>query len=138
MKSPLKEKDNSDSPMAMAVVSAPATAGCRAPAAEGRGSGAGWLLVTWSSGESGFGPPGAGGGARSLKPLTIPGPQTPDSRPRRLPGLFSSFPILERNLRRELARVAIAPHSRTLAWKIPWAEEPGRLQSMGSLRVGHD
>ena len=33
---------------------------------------------------------------------------------------------------------AIAPHSNTLAWKIPWAEEPGRLQSMGSLRVGHD
>ena len=31
-----------------------------------------------------------------------------------------------------------APHSSTLAWKIPWAEEPGRLQSMGSLRVGHD
>ena len=33
---------------------------------------------------------------------------------------------------------AMAPHSRTLAWKIPWMEEPGRLQSMGSLRVGHD
>ena len=32
---------------------------------------------------------------------------------------------------------AMAPHSSTLAWKIPWAEEPGRLQSMGSLRVGH-
>ena len=32
----------------------------------------------------------------------------------------------------------MAPHSRTLAWKIPWTEEPGRLQSMGSLRVGHD
>ena len=31
-----------------------------------------------------------------------------------------------------------APHSSTLAWKIPWMEEPGRLQSMGSLRVGHD
>ena len=31
----------------------------------------------------------------------------------------------------------MAPHSSTLAWKIPWAEEPGRLQSMGSLRVGH-
>ena len=30
------------------------------------------------------------------------------------------------------------PHSSTLAWKIPWMEEPGRLQSMGSLRVGHD
>ena len=32
----------------------------------------------------------------------------------------------------------LAPHSSTLAWKIPWTEEPGRLQSMGSLRVGHD
>ena len=32
----------------------------------------------------------------------------------------------------------MAPHSSTLAWKIPWTEEPGRLQSMGSLRVGHD
>ena len=33
---------------------------------------------------------------------------------------------------------AMVPHSSTLAWKIPWTEEPGRLQSMGSLRVGHD
>ena len=33
---------------------------------------------------------------------------------------------------------AMAPHSSTLAWKIPWMEEPGRLQSTGSLRVGHD
>ena len=33
---------------------------------------------------------------------------------------------------------AMAPHSSTLGWKIPWAEEPGRLQSMGSLRVRHD
>ena len=33
---------------------------------------------------------------------------------------------------------ALAPHSSTLAWKIPWTEEPGRLQSTGSLRVGHD
>ena len=33
---------------------------------------------------------------------------------------------------------AVAPHSSTLAWKIPWTEEPGGLQSMGSLRVGHD
>ena len=31
----------------------------------------------------------------------------------------------------------MAPHSSTLAWKIPWMEEPGRLQSMGSLEVGH-
>jgi len=33
---------------------------------------------------------------------------------------------------------AMAPHSSTLAWEIPWTEEPGGLQSMGSLRVGHD
>ena len=33
---------------------------------------------------------------------------------------------------------AMAPHSSTLAWKIPWAEEPGRLQSMGSSRDGHN
>ena len=32
----------------------------------------------------------------------------------------------------------MTPHSSTLAWKIPPMEEPGRLQSMGSLRVGHD
>ena len=33
---------------------------------------------------------------------------------------------------------AMEPHSRTLGWKIPWMEEPGGLQSMGSLRVGHN
>ena len=33
---------------------------------------------------------------------------------------------------------AMAPHSSTLAWKIPWMEEPGRLQSIGLRRVGHD
>ena len=32
----------------------------------------------------------------------------------------------------------MAPHSSTLAWKIPWMEEPGRLQSMGLQRVGHN
>ena len=32
----------------------------------------------------------------------------------------------------------MAIHSSTVAWKIPWTEEPGRLQSMGSQRVGHD
>ena len=35
------------------------------------------------------------------------------------------------------AEKAMVPHSSTPAWKIPWMEEPGRLQSMGSLRVGH-
>ena len=38
----------------------------------------------------------------------------------------------------ECTEKAMAPHSSTLAWKIPWMEEPGRLQSMGSLRVQHD
>ena len=33
---------------------------------------------------------------------------------------------------------AMAPHSSTLTWKIPWMEEPGGLQSMGSLGVGHN
>ena len=32
----------------------------------------------------------------------------------------------------------MAPHSSTIAWKIPWTEEPGRLQSMASQRVGHN
>ena len=38
----------------------------------------------------------------------------------------------------DMSEKAMAPHSRTLAWKIPWTEEPGGLQSMGSLRVGYD
>ena len=42
---------------------------------------------------------------------------------------LSSIPLLGK---------AMSPHSSTVAWKIPWTEEPGRLQSMGSLRVGHD
>ena len=37
-----------------------------------------------------------------------------------------------------LLEKAMAPHSSTLAWKIPWTEEPGGLQSMRSLSVGHD
>ena len=36
------------------------------------------------------------------------------------------------------AEKAMALHSSTLAWKIPWTEEPGRLESMGLLRVGQD
>ena len=37
-----------------------------------------------------------------------------------------------------MSEKAVAAHSRTLAWKIPWMKEPGRLQSMGSLRIRHD
>ena len=38
----------------------------------------------------------------------------------------------------EFLEKAMAPHSSTLAWKIPWTEEPGGLQSMGLLGVGHN
>ena len=44
-----------------------------------------------------------------------------------------SIPGWEDPLEKEMAA-----HSSTLAWRIPWTEEPGRLQSIGSQRVGHD
>ena len=44
-----------------------------------------------------------------------------------------SIPGSGRSLAKEMAT-----HSGTLAWRIPWREKPGRLQSMGSQRVGHD
>ena len=40
--------------------------------------------------------------------------------------------------REDLLEKETATHSSILAWKIPWTEEPGRIQSMGSQRVGHD
>ena len=55
---------------------------------------------------------------------------------KRLPAMWETWvPLLgqEDPLEKEMAI-----HSSTLAWKIPWAEEPGRLGSMGSQRVGHD
>ena len=48
-------------------------------------------------------------------------------------GNAGSIPGLERSLEKEMAT-----HSSLLAWKIPWTEEHGRLQSMGSRRVEHD
>ena len=50
----------------------------------------------------------------------------------------SSEPVGKESTCNARVEKAMAPHSSTLAWKIPWAEEAGRLQSMGSLRVGHD
>ena len=41
-------------------------------------------------------------------------------------------------LSKDISEKAMARHSSTLAWKIPWMEEPGGLRSMGSRRVGHD
>ena len=64
------------------------------------------------------------------------------------PYCFSNHPILDNFLKTPsesfwyacggLSEKAMAPHSSTLAWKIPRMEEPGRLQSMGSLRIGND
>ena len=50
----------------------------------------------------------------------------------------SFIPSFLRNLYTVLLEKVMAPHSSTLAWKILWTEEPGRLQSMGLRRVGHD
>ena len=66
-----------------------------------------------------------------------------------IPSIFSDHNAvrLDVNYRRKtiknpniwrLREKAMAPYSSTVAWKIPWMEEPGRLQSMGSLRVRHD
>ena len=52
------------------------------------------------------------------------------------PEIFSFLFLLKPNYGG--SEKAMAPHSSTLAWKIPWIEEPGRLQSMGSLGVRHD
>jgi len=51
---------------------------------------------------------------------------------------YSPWGHKELDATEQLTEKAMAPHSSTLAWKIPWTEEPGRLQSMGSLGVGHD
>ena len=54
-------------------------------------------------------------------------------------GSYDRFiPMFLRNLHTVFPEKAMAPHSSTLAWKIPWTEKPGRLQSMGSQRVGHN
>ena len=55
-----------------------------------------------------------------------------DERHKRQKGGFKGMSMMF------LPEKAIAPHSSTLAWKIPWMEEPGGLQSMGSLGVGND
>ena len=48
------------------------------------------------------------------------------------------IPFVFFNMLAHLSEKAMAPHSSTLAWQIPWMEEPGRLQCMGSRRVRHD
>ena len=72
--------------------------------------------------------------------------QTPPCRPKFYVAIFLIYLIFPFHLVNKISlniylkpsnAKAMAPHSSTLAWKIPWTEEPGRLQSMGSLRVGH-
>ena len=62
-------------------------------------------------------------------------------------GNYVQYPVINHNgedIKKNRERLyihmekAMAPHSSTLAWKMPWTEEPGRLQSMGSQRVRHD
>ena len=74
---------------------------------------------------------------------TVQGPKPGEQmllgwRWRPLPGMsfLGRFPLIAGS---KLApEKAMAPYSSTLVWKVPWTEEPGRLQSMGSRRVGHD
>ena len=61
------------------------------------------------------------------------------SRPSLVVQMVKHLPTMRETLGREdLLEKEMATHSSILAWKIPWMEEPGRLQSMGSQRVGHD
>ena len=57
--------------------------------------------------------------------------------------LVKNLPAIQENWVRSLCREdplekEMATHSSVLAWRIPWTEEPGRLRSMGSQRIGHD
>ena len=64
-----------------------------------------------------------------------------DKNPTQTISRKKAYAIKPANTRAELTlwlEKTMAPHSITLAWKIPWTEEPGGLQSMGSRRVGHD
>ena len=56
---------------------------------------------------------------------------------KRLPAMWDTWWVQSLGQKNPLEK-EIATHSGTLAWKIPWTEEPGRLQSMGSQRVVHD
>ena len=82
---------------------------------------------------------GEGTAFPSPRDLPNPGvePRSPALQADSLPAEPQGKPIITDNLC-YLSEKAMAPHSSTIAWKIPWIEEPGRLQSMGSLRVGHN
>ena len=56
---------------------------------------------------------------------------------RRVSGLQDKARVKTKNSPLHCSRQSKAPHSSVLAWRSPWTEEPGRLQSMGSKRIGH-
>ena len=77
-----------------------------------------------------------------MKTLKIKIPPTPQIVIRFVSIEIGRIKCMEENVLLKIMGIymekTIATHSSTLAWKIPWTEGPGRLQSMGSLRVGHD
>ena len=92
-------------------------------------------------------------GKQLLEPLTQADFEAPTLTHRALiwPWLWASLvaqrlkrlPAMQETQVRSLSREdplekEMATHSSTLAWRIPWREQPGRLQSMGSQRIGHD
>ena len=79
----------------------------------------------------------------SAKKVSLPSKYTHNSDRLFLPSILSWYkspvsPLLYCNHLIDFLEKAMAPHCSTLAWKIPWTEEPRRLQSMGSLGVEHD
>ena len=64
-------------------------------------------------------------------------PGSPELQEDSLPTELSGKPYIDIKIN-ILQEKAVATHSSTLVWKIPWMEEPVRMQSMGSPRVGHD
>ena len=65
----------------------------------------------------------------------LPPPSLVAQRVKRLPTMRETW--VQSLGQEDLLEKEMAPHSNILAWKIPWMEEPGGLQSMGSQRVGH-
>ena len=70
--------------------------------------------------------------ASSLSPKSFPGAQMVKNPP-----AMQETQVRSQG-RKDPPEKRIATHSSVLAWRIPWTEEPGRLQPMGSPRVGHD
>ena len=83
-------------------------------------------------------------GDQGLIPGSVRSPGEGNGNPLQYSGLENSMDCIVHGVAKswtqlsDLVEKAMAAHSRTLAWQIPWVEEPGGLQSMGSLRAGHD